>query len=60
MKKIDEITPYLFEDNFIIALNKKWMKYCKDSIKFSVMIDKKSRLTLVGPVISSKKEIIDE
>ena len=50
-KQFGIITPYLFEENFIISLNKKWLNFCKNSLNFSIEIDHKGRLLLVGPVI---------
>jgi len=52
LQRLGEVIPYLFEENFIIALEKKWVNQCKTPLKFSIILDNKGRLSLIGPKIT--------
>ena len=48
---LEEISPYFFEDKMIISLSREWMRLFKETPKFKVILDKKNRLVLQGPVV---------
>ena len=54
MKKIIEITPYLFGDHLVIALSKDWIDIFHDIPKFKVCIDNNGQLIIEGPIIKDK------
>jgi len=52
MKKICEVTPFLFNDHLVISFSKDWLQFFEKFPKFTAKIDNQSRLILVGPQIS--------
>jgi len=48
MKRLSDITSYLFEDHIIISLEKDWITVFKGLPEFEVFINKKKRLQLIS------------
>ena len=47
-KQIGVITPYLFEDNLLITLSKKWIDVFEKLPTFKVQVDSDRRLNLTS------------
>ena len=54
MKKINEITSYLFENNLLISLSKDWINIFEGMPKFSAEY-KNGRLVLTSQTIQGKE-----
>lgn len=48
MKKIAEITPFLFEDHLVISIKKEWLDVWNQIPKFSVYVDGKELVMKTG------------
>jgi len=46
MKKIGEVTSYLFGNNIILGLDQRWLNAFEGLPKFSVLLDNENRLVL--------------
>jgi len=58
MKRLSDITSYLFEDHIIISLSKDWINVFKAIPEFEVIIDNKKRLHLISKnKVKNEKEI---
>jgi len=55
MKKIGEITPYLFEDHLILSIQKEWINIWKTFPKFFVFVGKDSQLIIKSNTINGGK-----
>ena len=54
MKRLSDITSYLFEDYIIISLTKDWITVFKGLPEFEVRIDDKDRLHLISKQVIKK------
>jgi len=54
LKKLTEVTPYLFEEHLILALSKKWIVSFKNLPSFEVMLDEQKRLHLISKEVVKK------
>lgn len=56
-KQIAQVTPYMMDGHLIISFDEEWIQVFNGIPTFTALLDKDSRLCLLGPVISKKKEI---
>ena len=48
MKRLSDVTSYLFDDHIIISFEKEWITIFKRLPEFEVLIDNKKRLHLIS------------
>ena len=58
-KVLTTISPYIIESHLVIAFDKKWLDVCNGIPQFTVIIDRKNRLHLIGPVVKKMGTRLD-